>query len=116
VATGHSLPSDSDNDDCKPSSTEPSDDAGLVNDQDAASLVLLDDDDSRAVSVQPGDMGSCTTLWKLEVLQSGSITLLPKDAEGSPVLSIDGTCIEKRRAWIEARDRCMHLLHVFATR
>jgi hypothetical protein len=44
---------------------------------------------------------------ELKVLQSGSIILLPKDAQGCPVLSIDGSCIEKRRHWIEARDRCI---------
>jgi hypothetical protein len=44
---------------------------------------------------------------ELKVLRSASILLLPKDAEGCPVLSIDGSCIEKRPQWIEARDRCI---------
>jgi hypothetical protein len=44
---------------------------------------------------------------ELHVMQTPSIMLLPKDATGCPVLSIDGTCLEKRRNWIEARNRCI---------
>jgi hypothetical protein len=44
---------------------------------------------------------------ELKVLQNDSIIFRPKDAEGCPVLSIDGSCLEKRRPWIEARDRCI---------
>jgi hypothetical protein len=33
--------------------------------------------------------------------------LLPKDAQSCPVLSIDGTCLEKRRNWVKSRDRCI---------
>jgi hypothetical protein len=44
---------------------------------------------------------------ELHVLQSDSILLLQKDTEGCPVLSIDGSCLEKRHNWIEARDRCI---------
>jgi hypothetical protein len=35
------------------------------------------------------------------------IMLLPKDAQGCPVLSIDGTCLEKRSNWVDNRDRCI---------
>jgi hypothetical protein len=44
---------------------------------------------------------------ELKVLQNDSIILLPKDGEGCPVLSLDGSCLEKRRNWIEARDQCI---------
>jgi hypothetical protein len=44
---------------------------------------------------------------ELKIMQSDSIILLPKDDEGCPVLSIDGSCLEKRCHWIEARDRCI---------
>jgi hypothetical protein len=44
---------------------------------------------------------------ELHVLQTQSIMLLPKDAQGCPVLSIDGTCLEKRRNWVKSRDRCI---------
>jgi hypothetical protein len=44
---------------------------------------------------------------ELKVLQSDPVMLLPKDAEGCLVLSIDGSCVEKKRPWIEARDRCI---------
>jgi hypothetical protein len=44
---------------------------------------------------------------ELKVLQSDSILLLPKDTQSCPVLSIDGTCLEKKRHWIENRDRCI---------
>jgi hypothetical protein len=49
---------------------------------------------------------------EIKVLQSDSIILLPKDAQGCPVLSIDGSCLENRRNWIEARDRC--ILYMFS--
>jgi hypothetical protein len=48
---------------------------------------------------------------ELRVLQTQSMMLLPKDAEGCPVLSIDGTCLEKRRNWIENRDRCIFYMN-----
>jgi hypothetical protein len=44
---------------------------------------------------------------ELKVLQKDSIMFLPKDAQGCPVLSIDGSYLEKRRHWIDARDRCI---------
>jgi hypothetical protein len=192
----------SDDDDCKPRSTEPSDDAGLDNAPATASptgraayLVATDGDDSKPRSIQPCDaekreemyqnfrkqvMQATEQLpqdekasyiealemappqvWKeesnpdvflcvedfharfaarrickywqlrsetfglkrfqplsmtgegaleareLKVLQNDSIMLLPKDAHGCPVLSIDGSCLEKRRDCIEYRDRCI---------
>jgi hypothetical protein len=44
---------------------------------------------------------------ELHVMLTQTIMLLPKDAQGRPVLSIDGSCLEKRRIWTEARDRCV---------
>jgi hypothetical protein len=44
---------------------------------------------------------------ELKILQNDGILLLPKDAEGCPVLSIDCSCLEKKKNWIQARDRCL---------
>jgi hypothetical protein len=52
---------------------------------------------------------------ELKVLQNCSIMLLPKDTEGCPVLSIDGSCLEKRRHWIKARDRCIFYMFSLLT-
>jgi hypothetical protein len=42
-------------------------------------------------------------LWELESF----IICKQTHAQGRPVLSIDGTCLEKRRDWVENRDRCI---------
>jgi hypothetical protein len=44
---------------------------------------------------------------ELQVLQMNTITLLPNDAHGCPVLSIDCSRLEKRRQWVDSRDRCL---------